>query len=405
MRWAGRSRRRSRFRGRWRRSGSRAAVMASKFVVVEERCAEEEAIVFDACESTTEMGWREVDRQLRRLAARRGALDVEEARWLSRARAAQIHRHLGFGTFGEYVERVLGYAPRTALERMRVAEALERLPRSRDALTTGQISYSALREFSRIAKPQNEQAWIDAVTGKTVREVEALVAGHEEGDGPEDPADPMLEARHLSLALSPETYALFLQARRHLEAERGEPLSDDDVMASLCEAMLEEGGAASSGPRAQVALTVCERCERGWQDAAGQVIEVPKAAIEMACCDAQQLGRVDGDAPAPTTIDVPAAVRRQVVRRDHGRCVVPGCRASRFLHVHHLIPRAHVGGHEPTNLCLLCSSHHRALHDGRLRITGQPPALQFAHRDGRPYGTPPDRAHRGAPTMPWSASG
>ncbi|MBL8626187.1 MAG: hypothetical protein JNK64_33035, partial [Myxococcales bacterium] len=43
--------------------------------------------------------WREVDRTLRGLARRRAALDVEEAGWLRRARAAGVHRHLGFATF------------------------------------------------------------------------------------------------------------------------------------------------------------------------------------------------------------------------------------------------------------------------------------------------------------------
>src|SRR5688572_10429984 len=69
-------------------------------------------------------GWREADLQLRSLAARRRALDVAEAHWLRVAREAQVHKHLGFGSFVEYIERTLGYRPRTALERLRVADAL-----------------------------------------------------------------------------------------------------------------------------------------------------------------------------------------------------------------------------------------------------------------------------------------
>lgn len=40
----------------------------------------------------------------------------------------RAHERLGFGSYVEYVERLLGYGPRTALDRLRVAEALERLP-------------------------------------------------------------------------------------------------------------------------------------------------------------------------------------------------------------------------------------------------------------------------------------
>ena len=159
-------------------------------------------------------------------------------------------------------------------------------------------------------------------------------------------------------------------------------------MAALCDAALtpREG----PGPRAQIALTICERCDRGWQDAAGQVVEVGPAAVARVRCDAQEIGRVDGDAPARAVDAVPAAVRRQIERRDHGRCAVPGCRSSQYVDVHHIVPRAHGGGHAPSNLCLLCTAHHRAVHDGRLRISGEAPALtfRFRHDDGRPYGSP-----------------
>jgi hypothetical protein len=40
----------------------------------------------------------------------------------------------------------------------------------------------------------------------------------------------------------------------------------------------------------------------------------------------------------------------------------------------------------------VCTAHHRAVHDGRLRITGEAPALTFAHEDRRPYGAPPPSA-------------
>ena len=81
-----------------------------------------------------EAEWQVVDRTLRHLARRRAALDVEEATWLRRARSAGVHRHLGYGSFTEYVERVLGYAPGPARERLRVADALTVLPKLRAAL-------------------------------------------------------------------------------------------------------------------------------------------------------------------------------------------------------------------------------------------------------------------------------
>ena len=72
--------------------------------------------------------WREVDGQLRSLAVRRAALDAQEARLLREAERLQIWRPLGMVSALDYMERVLGYAPHSAMERLRVARALQSLP-------------------------------------------------------------------------------------------------------------------------------------------------------------------------------------------------------------------------------------------------------------------------------------
>ncbi len=133
--------------------------------------------------------WREAHRQLQRIARRRAALDADEARWLVAAKRARVHVELGFGSFREYLERLLGYEPRTARERVRVAEALEELPAIRDALARGAVSFSAVRELTRVAEPETERAWLAAIDGKTVREIEELVVGRAPGDRPTDPQD------------------------------------------------------------------------------------------------------------------------------------------------------------------------------------------------------------------------
>ncbi len=351
--------------------------------------------------------WQTADRMLRRLASRRAALDEAEARWLLIARRAQVHRHRGFATFFEYVERVLGHAPHAARERMRVAEALMMLPVTRTALAAGRLGYSAVRELTRVATPETEVAWLGAAADRTVREVEAAVAGRRPGDTPDTPPDPALIMRTLRLELSPSTYALFVAARRALEDVCGQALTDDDVVASLCRTTL--AGATPSGapeaasgdggqdarranqPPHQIAITTCPDCARSWQDAAGRTVEIGPAEVEMARCDATLLGRVDGGPPAPATRTIPPATRRAVIRRDRGRCVVPGCRGSRFIDVHHLVPRAGGGDHHPSRLAVLCASHHRAVHEGRVRLEGTAPHdLRFFHADGRPYGACPE---------------
>jgi hypothetical protein len=75
------------------------------------------------------------------------------------------------------------------------------------------------------------------------------------------------------------------------------------------------------------------------------------------------------------------------MRRDHGRCVVPGCRHATFVDLHHIEARADGGTHEESNIIVLCSAHHRALHRGQIEITGSSGrGLAFRRGDGACYG-------------------
>ncbi|MFO0727853.1 MAG: hypothetical protein U1E65_29005 [Myxococcota bacterium] len=111
--------------------------------------------------------WRLIDRRIQGLAAQQGRLDLELGQWLLAAKRVRVHNHLGFGSFSEYVTRRLGYNAKSALDRLRVAEALERLPKLRGLLRRGERSWSALREITRRATPETKDAWIARTEGKT----------------------------------------------------------------------------------------------------------------------------------------------------------------------------------------------------------------------------------------------
>src|SRR5207344_1621257 len=95
--------------------------------------------------------WVLAHEALSRLAKARAAADAEEGRWLLAALRSAAHVHLGFGSFSEYAERLLGYKPRSTQERLRVAEALEQLPAMARALEQGTLHWSAIRELTRVA--------------------------------------------------------------------------------------------------------------------------------------------------------------------------------------------------------------------------------------------------------------
>jgi hypothetical protein len=166
---------------------------------------------------------------------------------------------------------------------------------------------------------------------------------------------------------------LLRQTRLVIEARCGEKLDNSELIQALCGLALEapRANGKPQRPRHQVAVTVCKACKQGWQNGAGREVPISAVDVELALCDAQCMS-LDGHA-AKLTPTIPAATRRFVWRRDHGRCTVPGCRASCFIDVHHIVPRALGGSNDVTNLTLLCAGHHRALHDGLIVIEGPAP--------------------------------
>ncbi len=367
-------------------------------------------------------------RTLRRIVKARGALDAQEAAALREAQQLQLWRHYGYSSLLEYMELEMGYTPRAALERLRVATAIEELPQIAEAMTQGDLSFSGARELTRVATPETEQQWLEAAQDKNLREVEELVSGRTRGQRPTDPADPKLKKRVLRYEVNAETLVLVQQAKQLLERECGERLDDNQLMRAFAR-MVIDGAHAPERTKApyQIAVTVCNACKRGWQDGGGLTLEMSPPGVEAAQCDSQYIGSVDSVAergasrPAPANLDealpceservqsrpgetaseraesrpdkagsqrtsprakqaIPPARRRKVRRRDHGQCRVPGCRSARNLDQHHIVPRAEGGANTEDNVLTLCESHHLALHAGSLIIEGTASNPRFTRR-------------------------
>jgi HNH endonuclease len=278
-----------------------------------------------------------------------------------------------------------------------VARALGGLPELTAALESGALAFSAVRELTRVVTPATEGEWVAAAMGKNLRQIEELVAHRHAGDNPDDPPDPQPRPQMVRFELTPESFALLRQARTVLDDEHGTNLSEDALVAALCNAVLDGGSAAETTGRAkfQIAVTVCERCGKGWQEGGGVQVPIGQDAIDRALCDAQHIGSLDGDAPERAYQDIPPAIARFVWRRDGGRCRVPGCRSARGLELHHLVHRSDGGSHDASNITLACARCHASHHAGRLTITG--PADRLHVR--RPaHAIPTARAPLGAPS-------
>jgi hypothetical protein len=201
------------------------------------------------------------------------------------------HVHLGFGSFSEYVERLCGYRPRSTQEKLRVAEALEELPAIRAALEAGAVHWSAVRELTRVAVPETEREWLEVTRGKTVHQLEALVAGKPRGARPSSPAARDAQPHVLRFEVSGETMCVFREAMSRLQRDSGSSLDDDSALMLMARYVL--GGPGDEGRAGyQISLSICPQCGQGSQQANGELIPINPEIVAMAECDGQHLGAV-----------------------------------------------------------------------------------------------------------------
>ena len=267
------------------------------------------------------------------------------------------------------------------------AHALEGLPRLSDALATGALGIDKVVELARFATPEREAdliRWGREVSCATIRRrgdaaarasVEEVVEvertrslswwyfdeGSRFGLEAELPAaQGAIVARALerlaeTIPVMPdEEEGCFADARRAdalvaLASARiaGDP--DPDRATVVVHAQVDattgelRGGELEDGPalhRESVERLLCNaRSQAVIEDRSGNVLG---------------LGRV--------TREPSAAMVRQVRYRDNG-CRFPGCGTQRFTEAHHIVWWSRGGRTDLDNLLLICSFHHRLVHE------------------------------------------
>jgi hypothetical protein len=247
--------------------------------------------------SSGRAAWCDVDRQLRVVAKRRGALDHEELQLIRKAIVLALWRELGMVSMRDYLEHVMGYGPNVASERIRVAEALGAMPVLERALDTNELSYSAVRAITRIATRKTEAQWLAACRGKNQRQIEELLAEREPGDRPDDPRKPDLRLQSVTYRYPPHVIAMIRQCRAKLESELGERIDDAQLGEAMATALLR-GSAPSTKSPSQISYSVCPACKVARQNGAGVDVAVSPAVLERAACDAEWLGTSMGRGPA-----------------------------------------------------------------------------------------------------------
>ena len=87
----------------------------------------------------------------------------------------KLYQELGYATIHLYASEALGFSQSRTYRFLRLAEDLERLPRLRAALATGEVGWTKAREVVKVAGPATEEQWIEAAKRTGRRGLEAQV--------------------------------------------------------------------------------------------------------------------------------------------------------------------------------------------------------------------------------------
>ncbi len=323
-----------------------------------------------------------------------------------------------------------------AREKVRVARALEHLPRISEAMNGGEVSYSKVRAMTRVATPDNEAELLGFAKAGTAAHVERLVRVWRRVDRATECQEARNQRRHRYLrAYTDEDGMLVLRGRlpadvgaavlKALEAAeealyqkqklgRATPedhsLEDEltpgkrraDALGLLAETALQHGfdslgDKATAADRYQVVLhldaeALEEDGETGQAALESGVRVSAETSRRLACDSSKVVMRHDS---SDRTLDVgrktrtvPPSLRRALAHRDRG-CRFPGC-GLEICDSHHIRHWADGGKTKLDNLLLLCRGHHTAVHEHgfgvRLHPDGTP---RFHDPQGRPIPVAP----------------
>jgi len=278
-----------------------------------------------------------------------------------------------------YAEKELGFSRNKTWQFVRLAEALDKLPALKESIEKGDITWTKARTLARVATPKTEQDWIEQARLSSNRDLENAVKQAKavrSGQGNEQPKLLEIPIRHEVPPASVQfTFTLEIEERERLQAimdgmrKRGNRRSRAELLLAAFDALGDrELSRDNSAPPYQIVIYRCEDCGEAKLPSGERVS--PTTVARAACdCRAHRQGE-------PNRASIPPRVRRAVLARDGHRCAMPGCGGTRFLEVHHRVPREQGGGNEAANLVTLCSACHRLVHErkGANRIAGRLPA-------------------------------
>jgi hypothetical protein len=339
-----------------------------------------------------------------------GHMNAANHRWLMLI--AEFDRRTGWSdgatqSCAHWLNWKCGVAIGAAREKVRVARALENLPKISAAMASGKLSYSKVREITRVASAETEDYLLMIAEHGTAQHVENLVRAFRRCKEAEELSREARQQQNrsvryryddagsliLNCRLPAEVgvrlmKALDLVVDEQMEGEKKNvpagtsplrvPFSirRADALAVMAESFLAHGVMEAAGEdRQQIVVHVAKETLKDRKAGCCEFEHGPSMAAETArrlACDASVVELTENEDGEPLNVGrktrtISAPLRRALNARDK-RCRFPGCANSRYMDAHHIHHWANGGETKPSNLVSLCRFHHRAVHEGGIRI-------------------------------------
>jgi len=355
-------------------------------------------------------------------------------RLIAEADRSEVWRDDGARDMAHWLAMRYGISEWKARRWLAAADALERLPRISHALETGEIGIDKVAELARFAAPEDEARvlrWAQRVSCAQVRRradaaCRQMMEQSQEAerarrlrwwwfdDGRRFGLEAELPAAQGAIvakaidrladripSMPDEGDADFVDARRadalvSMASARLATDPDPDRATVVVHTDLATliGADASSAPQSAV---------RNAQLESGGILG-PETLRRLACVGRIQ-AVVEDDAGNPIGVGrmsrEPTAAMIRLLRHRDGGCVFPRCGRRGFAEAHHIVWWRNGGRTDLDNLAMVCSFHHKLVHEFGWRMLRDPEGrLTWLRPGGHPYRPGPSRAgpSRAGPT-------
>ena len=315
----------------------------------------------------------------------------------------------GLGNCAEWLHYRCDLSINAAREKIRVAHTLKTLPGISAAFSSGELSYSKVRAMTRVVGAHNEdELLLFALKTTTVRVEERcreLKCGTVDSS---DSAQRAFASRSLRISRNAErgTMSISIElpmetgelVQKALDKARDDSVSkiefvDESWSARQADAMVSMASSYLSGNHKQRSsssddyLVTIHVDQSALANGNGRS-NLPIESVKRLCCDGQAVVIGEDVKGEPLNIGrktrtVPKAIKRALQSRDKS-CAFPGCHHTRFVDAHHIEHWSNGGETSLDNLMLLCSQHHKLVHEGGFTIERDYQNRWFFQRpDGR----------------------